>query len=174
MNNNISGKSDSLSLNGGTIPPTTLHLKWLHMKQSMVRNCQFSFHTPPTVHQFRKLTRFSEIEIRFFTFCRTIFTWQETEWYNKLINTVLSVLFKSMIWFFFVYILTSNPPWNSKGIKSSHQSSMGHIRFFRRLGPLLIHWNFLLLVAFTQYFMSLVLRKLLAPTSEKKSFTKTG
>ena len=46
---------------------------------------------------------------------------------------------------------------------------MGHIRFFRILGSLLINWNFLLL-SFTQYFMSSDLRNLLAPTSENKLF----
>ena len=60
---------------------------------------------------------------------------------------------------FFLLILTSNPPRNSKGLKSWLQISMGHIRFFRRLGLLLINWNFLLLHQFTQYFMSLVSRK---------------
>ena len=110
----------------------------------------------PTVHQFRQLTWFFKTSIRFFTSYRTIFTWQEPTWNNGLINTVMSALFKLVIWFFFVYSLTSNPPWNSKGIRSWLQSSMGHIRFFRRLGLLLINWNFPLLLSFTQYFMSLV------------------
>ena len=89
---------------------------------------------------------------------------------SKPINTILSAPFKSMIWFFFVCSLIINPPWNSKGIRSWLQSSMRHIKFFRRLGLLLINWNFLLLLAFTQYFMSLVSIKWLAPTSEHKLF----
>ena len=150
LKNNISGKSDSLSLNVGTIIPTILHLKWVHMQYFMVRNLQYSFHTPSLVHQFRKLTWFFEIEIKLFTLSRTLFTWQENAWNNRPINTIPTTLFKLVIWFFFVCNVTGNPPWNSKGIKISLQSSMGHIRFFRILGPLFLDWNFLLL-AFTQY-----------------------
>ena len=120
-------QSGSLSLNGGTIIPTILHLKWLHMKQFMVTHLQYSFHTPLAVHQFRKLTWFFEADIRFFTFCRTIFTWSEPAWNTKPINIVLSALFKSVTWFFFLCSLTSNPPWKSKGIKCSFQISLVHI-----------------------------------------------
>ena len=170
LNNNIIGKSGSLSLNGGTIPPTILHLKGTHMKHFMVRHYQFSFHTPTVVHRFRKLTRFSETEIKFFTFYRTIFTWKETEWNTKSIAIILSTLFNLVIWFLFYCILTSNPSWNSKGIISWLQISMEHISFIRSLGSLLINWNFLLLLMFTQYFMYLVSRKLLAPLLEHKMF----
>ena len=143
----------------GTILNIILHLNWLHMKLFMVRLHHFSFHTPPIVHKFRKLTWFFETEIRFFTFCRTIFTWQETTWKYSSISTILSALLKSVIWFFFVCNLTRNSPWKLKGIRSWIQSYMGHVRFFRRLGLLLINWIFLLLLMFTEYFMSLVSRK---------------
>ena len=127
-------------LNGGTILPTILHLKWLHMKLFMGSHPQCSFHTPPIVHHFRQLTWFCATVIIFFT-------WKEITWSSKPINTILSAPFKSMIWFFFVCSLTSNPPWNSKGIRSWLQISMVHIRFFKILGMLLINWNFLLLTA---------------------------
>ena len=158
LKNNICGQSGSLSLNGGIILPTILNLKWLHMKQFMVTHLQYSFHTPPTVHQFRSLAWFFKSDIKFFTFCRTIFTWPEPAWNTKPINTVLSALFKSMTWFFFVSSLISNPPWNSMRIKCSLQISLVHIQFFRRLGLLLINWH-LLLLAFSKW---------LAPTPEHK------
>ena len=73
---------------------------------------------------------------------------------------------------FFFCNLTSNPPCNSKGIISWLQISIGHIRFFSIFGLLLINRNFLLLLMSTRYFMSLVLRKLLAPTSKHKLFSR--
>ena len=150
LKNNISGKIGSLSLNGGTILPTILHLKWIHMKHFMVRHLQYSFHTPPTVYQFRKLTWFFKTKIRFFAFCMTIFTLQEIAWNSKSISTFLSAPFKSVIWFFFICsLITSNPPWHSKGIRIWLQNSTCHLNFFRKLGLLLINWNFLLLLAFT-------------------------
>ena len=58
-------------------------------------------------------------DIRFVTSYRTIFTWQEPAWNNRLINTVLSSIFKLVIWFFFICSITSNPPWKTEGIKHS-------------------------------------------------------
>ena len=125
---------------------------------------QYSFHPPLAVHWFRKLTWFFETDIRFFTSCRTIFTWQELAWNNMPINIVLSALCKLVIWFFFVYILTSNPPWKTKGIKRLLQRSLAHIQFFKRLGMLLINWHFLLL-SFNNW---------LEPTSAHKLFYQNG
>ena len=55
-------------------------------------------------------------------------------------------------------------------IKGHHKLApkfYGTYNFLQNLGSLLINWNFLLLLMVTQYFMSLVSRKLLAPTSEQ-------
>ena len=126
----------------------------------MVTHIYYSFHLPPTSHQFKQMAWFFETDIRLFTSCRTIFTWQEPTWNTNLIHTILSAIFNSVAWFFFVYSLTSNPPWKTKGIKRSLQRSLAHLQFFKRLGMLLINWHFLLLT----------FSKCSAPTSVHKFF----